>query len=423
MKALCSCLVIVLCLGLFACSSRGQGVAKNELFPFSYNRDGKLSSVSLVQAIVAALNSDLPAQRIYESFNAKHLRNLSADEFCRYIEALRPQKSIRIESIDRLGEEAEFELRLEIDQRMPLLMDGTEHSIFFYLNYVDSESDLGQMLLAVQLTDEGEPYLDGDWVRAILRLHDFSELYFTAIDEGDEAALSWLLANGKQDFREGDPFVLSAKKAKQLIQYYKRKIIGGASKSSCDYLLPGRAKFSQKYQINQVLTGERQLEIREEKGILNIHEQLTEPLRSVDRNLYVQDERVLPTTYSGSLHFYRSEELSKKLGSLRRVYYDNPDNTREFKAEYLGICFTVDGEYDHKSRTWSGEITEIDVSSPRFRFGPDLKVGLSAYDFFLIYPFAPESNYTMESSFLRGTLAMTVQIEDDKIVRLIWQYR
>ncbi len=405
------------------CQIQGRARLNEESYPLLYDKNGKLSSISLVQAIVAAINREVEPATVYNALSHKTHLDLTQDEFTRYLAALRPRQEIKIDSIERLSIETEEELRQSLERRTPLLVESIEDSLFFHLRLAETKRSPIYQILAVQINEAGEAYLAADWIRAILRISDFAELYFAAIDSRDEEALAWLLLGGRRDFVEGDPEALAALKAKQIIHYYRDFVTSEARLSTLTTLLPGRAIFSQDYVVNQVSTAKRSMEIREENGALTVFEKIPQELRSVDRNIYLDGERVFNTMYTGKYQLYKSEDVNAKLGPILRIYHDEAEKPRQFKVVYEGMTITVDGEYDRKTKFWHGELLEVSTESPRFSFGPDLRVGLSAYDFFTLYPFAAEWDYTLEAPFLRGRASLTAQFAEDKIVRLVWQYR
>ncbi|MDO5737848.1 MAG: hypothetical protein Q4P65_01175 [Eubacteriales bacterium] len=411
----------LLCL-LFTSTACSLRAAREDSYPVGLE-DGKLTALSLVQAIVSAINGDSQAKSVYLALSNRHVKNLSVDEFNEYIRAFRLIEDAKVISVSRLAVAAEEELRDSLEHRLPLLTEAIEETIFYELYFNLSELNNVNFTLGIQLDESGEPYLDGDWVRSILRVSDYAQLYFEAIDKGDKDDLAWLLSTSTSPALGDRAEEFSREKAKLILRFYRNNVTTEAVKSKLLSILPGKLTFGQNYRINQYTTAERELEIREEYGNIVVREAIREELRPVDRILYVQGERVFTGDQSGKFRLISSENISAKLGGVKRIYRNDPDNSTQFIVEYVGIALKVDGEFDYKKRYWKGEVQEIIIDSPRFSFGPQLRVGMPAGEFFLRYPFAGETDYTMEAPYMRGKVNLTVQFSSGEIDKLIWQYR
>ncbi len=399
---------------------------EDEVYPVSYDASGGFDSISLVQAIISGINGDIDGPAIYKSVPRKHLEDISLNQFLAYIEALRPSRGERIDSFQRLQPDAEQKLRDEIGHRMPLIMELAQTTIFFELNYRSENYTPEVITIGVHLHEDGGVFLSGQWVRPILRIHDYAQLYFDAIKNKDLPAVSWLLEEGYQHFEEGDVTALSKKKAQMILSFYENKVVSNIDENICEMILPGRARYKQRYSITDFSQADRSMEIREEYGKLTAYEPIPTTLESSDKILYLYGKRVLPERATGRWPQYRSDEVLHLIGEIIdiRPIEDEADATEDYErfyVDYGGATFLIEGAYDLSEMTWEGDVVQIDVSSSAFSFGDELRVGMSAYDFYSRYPFAPEDDFTVSAMHYGQQLSITAQIEDDAVQRFIWR--
>lgn len=399
---------------------------EDEAYPVSYEASGGFDSISLVQAIISGINGDIDGPTIYKSVPRKHLEDISLNQFLDYLDALRPSRGERIDSFQRLQPDEEQKLRDEVGRRMPLLMDLAETTIFFGLNYRSENYTPEAIIIGVHLHEDGGVFLSGQWVHPILRIHDYARLYFDGIKDNDLPAVSWLLEEGYQHFEEGDVTELSATKAQMILSFYDNKVVSNIDENICEIILPGRARYKQRYSITEFSQGERSMEIREEFGKLTIYEPIPTTLESTDKILYLYGKRVLPERATGRRPQYRSDDVLELVGDIKdiRPIEDEAEETpgyERFYVDYNGLTLLVEGEYDLSDPSWEGDVVQMDVTSKAYTFGDTLRVGMSAYDFYVRYPFAPEESFTVSATHYGQVLSITAQIEDDTVQRFIWR--
>lgn len=441
-------LIALICLGLslltlVGCGNFGAGPrafennldrpdtepTSDEVYPLSYAASGGFDSISLVQAIISGINDDIDPPTIYKSLPRKHLEDISLDQFIAYLDALRPSRGERIDSFQRLKPEEEQKLRDEVGRRMPLIMELAESTLFFQLNYRSENYTPESIIIGVHLHEDGGVFLSGQWVRPILRIHDYAQLYFDGIKNKDLPAVSWLLEEGYQHFEDGDVTALSSKKAAMILSFYENKVVSNIDDSICEIILPGRARYKQRYSITDFSQADRSMEIREEYGKLTIYEQIPTTLESDDKVLYLYGKRVLPERTTGSHPMYASEDVLNLVGevkNIRPIHDETEETTAEtpahtrFYVDYGGLTLLVQGTYDLSDMSWQGDVVQMDVNSKAYTFGSNLRVGMSAYDFYSRYPFAAEDGYTVSAMHYGERLTITAQIEDDVVQRFIW---
>lgn len=410
----------------------------------SFSPDGNLHPHALCQAIILAMNDNSQLADVYASLPVGSLDGISQDEFRRFVQAVRPVSGESIRSFTPISDVARTAYLQELVSLRPELQQLAEASTFYQLNYGDpkqrSANGEPMLLLAIQTREDGTPYIAYAWSQAIIRLHDYVRLYFSAIetaanDASEGAALRFLLKQERVPFRGDGQLTYLQEKTDQLLRYYAETVSTIPSSSRCQYLLPGLASYLQNYRYGSGLSGIREVQFKDYGDAIAVREPLPETLDSESSRLLLYGRPLFAATVSGHPSSYRDSDLSQAAGKILSIQILDPaattvsetgdsntssaspasadqPNEQRYQIRYADLTLEVLGQADLRQPSWEGRILRITSDSTCLSLGKNLRVGLAKADFYLAHPFYNSNEHSFRTP--AGIFSVTrVDFQDD----------
>lgn len=351
--------------------------------------DDYLSESALIQHLALAINGQEDFATAYQAIPQDQRDGLTEDEFQRYMRLLRRGLSDRVLSFSAMSSEdlttVQEKMRTQLPQQRQLIDSTRGYWLHFGSNALTTE----RLAIYCQVNAEGRAYLDRDWVAQIVRLGDFSNLYFDALDQRDETALSELLVP-----------TLADRIARKSIAYSLSNFYRYQVESTTDefLLLDARIDLLSFKESLLVAIGPRQDMTRSveftptPEGAFAVKDWLPEQLNEEDADIYLDDKLLIRIggEISSSFVTQTSSTLERKLG--KPVLHDDSNCTVQedgkslLRLSYDGIELTILGECsDHYY--WRGQVISATLTGSSFRLGSGLRPGNPAELLYARYPF------------------------------------
>ncbi len=451
-KIISLCMLCVVCLLLAGCSSLynlSSSDDKDNTFRLDTDNHNRVTSTTIVEALVSALNNPNRQETIYNALRSSFDGQVSLDEFSKYLNALSGNRKNYIHAFYRIDSSHKQELVSKIIAVNPAMTEMANNSTYYSLLTKDDKGhEVAGPTIAVQEENQ-RATISAEWLKAVSDIYDYSKIYFQALDQEDRASLEYLLRDSESS-RSDSPKLkeIIATKVDRLLEYYRESVTHRPTQSKLILLLPYYAE----YQRTSFLSNSEEHRYTSVKFTLAdqrliVEDPLREYLLPEHIVLYKDGEPELFAS-AGDIHqINNSGNLVGLLGSIKQIVSINADDktgivtsksdTSEekalddiiyktliqkdgsglFKVVYdSGIELSIKGYIDNAKKLWAGQIEEIMLTSESdYSFGGELSVGMSLVDFYQYYPFIRESGYRLTTDYAGVTLELALVIADDKI--------
>lgn len=392
-----------------------------QAYPLSLNTKGQVDDLGLVQALAAGISDPSLIPEIYESMSQPMLDGLSFEQFRQYIMALRPTGQERILSYERLEPATAEALQHSIVLREPQLANVAAHSKFFSLAYerkaVTRKDKEASCLLAVQVREDGSAYVAKPWATAVVRLRDFSQLYFDALQNHDLDSLSFLLEIGSRPFAQGDWKAYTSLRAAFINDFYLDEVTTEPAASFLQSLLPGEAIFTQEQRLSS-LTGTREVAIRELSGSFYVREPIRQSILEEDQELRIFNAPLFPEQIGYPTGIIDQDSLHP-LAGLPLEIRALEGEAETYLIRYFGMEMHLMGEVDIAQKSFRGRIRQLRFDSRIFQVGPVLRVGEASATLFMRYPAIQENDFSLKDRQGLTPVQLDLQLAGEKISRIL----
>lgn len=384
------------------------------------NSGNDLADIEFFQLITAAIRGDNDIGMYYRSIPTRQLDGLTIDEFQRYIQLLRRGISGDIHSFTSMSDEDLEKQRGSMIEQLPEHRALIESSFAYWIIYRQSGKTDEKFAFYMQTDDEDRTYLSAEWVRQILKLADYSTLYFDAIDRAQADALAFLIDQNEAK----SPVTLA--KAEKLINFYQNNISSRTSEYSLsvariDYLAFDQFGITN---LDQTQSVSRSVGFRiDSSGLITSDDYIQDVLKPEDIEIYLGDELVftLGETDEDELVKVRSYRLEDIIGE---PYFHNDDTCTTYndgvsllKLTYKGIIVSARGSCrDHTS--WNGVVIGAIITGDEFKLGSGLAVNQTEEELLKKYPFIKEAGYRLKGQYEGGRVNLNISVIDGIIVKL-----
>ncbi len=427
LRLLCTLLVLVLLVPLSACSASEAFFSPllEQLQQLIQRQPGarQLSAHQLVQKIADTLRNSSDVTKTYESIPEAQKDQLTLDQFQQYLTLLRKGIPGSIVSFSLMtGHELE-EVQESIRQQLPDQADLIESLVGFWIHYRGVGQSEKRFALYVHQQEGQAATLSGAWIQQIIDLHQFSLLYFDALNRADQEALTFLL--GEQAY---SPDILAIRAAR-LIAFYRDNI-----NSQTDEFLLTHAR------IDSI--GFEAFGITNPDGSQSVSRTMTMVQAGPDRYQVID---VLPETvhsedlivlYDSKQLFVfgqedeandqvRSGDLESIIGTPLlhddRVCQTLASGIQKMELTYGPLRLKAEGTCFRHSR-WSGRVTEIELIETACSIGSGLHPNVSVERLLTLYPFAREAGYTISGQSDQGRVQIRFVVDGDRVKQIILAY-
>lgn len=414
--------VLVLLSGLVFCSVACSGQQKPDVTNPAVLPESSdfLSESALIQHLALAINGQEDLATAYQAIPQDQRKGLTEDEFQRYIRLLRRGLPDRVLSFSAMSpsdlKAVQEKMLTQLPQQRQLINSTRGYWLHFGNNALTTE----RLAIYCQVNPEGRAYLDRDWIAQVVRLGDFSNLYFDALDQQEDTALSELLVSTLPD-QTAREFI-----AYNLINFYRYKV---ESTTDAFLLLEARIDLVSFQENLLVPIGPRQDMTRSvefsptPEGAFAVKDWLPDVLNEGDADIYFNDKLLIRVggVLSSSFVTQSSSTLERKLGKPL-LHDDSNCSVQEngqslMRLSYQGIDLTILGECsDHYY--WRGHVISATITDPSFRLGSGLGPGNPEELLYARYPFISVGQRSALAQLEGGTVELKASIESGFIKSL-----
>lgn len=381
---------------------------------------GRMNEFELVQSIVLAVNEDVTASAVFENIPARQRNDVTLSAFTRYVTLIRRVVQSDVHGITLASDEAHAQYLAQTSAQSDEMAALAAQSVFYDLNYQDESSRNSVFAMAIQLGEERVPYLSSEWIDAMLRIYDFVELYFAAVDSDDAPALKALLKQGETAALSETMDAALLQKAQDTIAFYNRRVITSPLDYNLIALLPGFASVEHyaTVSLGSARRENRTVLFADANGLIAVSDKVPSELDPQDIDVYYQDIKLF--TLGSDDDRLLSSEIEPLAGLALTHTSQNcriVNSAATFQFQYKGLTVSGHGSCD-RHVDWEGTIDSASLTYSAYRLGSGLTVGMPVSELYLRYPFARESSYVIEGAIDDKAVSLAVQVEQGYITKL-----
>lgn len=380
-----------------------------------------LSSSALAQQLALAIGGNLDIQTAFLAIPERQRESVTADQFQRYVLLLRKGVPGRISSLVAMNDNQIETVRQQVLDRLPGQQELVARTIGFWLNIRDSGIIGDRIELYCQVDEEGIAYLDGIWINQILRLDDFTNLYFDAIDRQDMDSLSELLRHSIPDDLARQAI------ARQLVWFYRNQVETDTSGFRLQTIRIDGLSFDEKLlsSIGSYNTLTRTIElIPRADGTFLVDDLLPSVLNVTDTDILFEENPILRIGGDTNSALVTLYSVPFETITGKSVLHDDStctllENGKSLiRLRYEGLEITVEGDcYNNHSR-WRGRVLSARLTSDKFYLGTGLRVGMPASSLYDQYPFISVGDKVAIGEMESGEVALSAEIENGFVTSL-----
>ncbi len=414
--------VLALAVGLMttACLAPVKTTGESSAAPATESRK-YLSESALIQQIALAVNGSIDAETVFDTIPERQRNKLTVDQFQRYISLLRRGVIGKVVSFAAMTDSDLAVMREQVTSRMPAQKALITLTQGYWLNIGDNGIAVDQLAIYYQRNDEGNAYLDNTWIEQILKIGDFYNLYFDAIDQRDTDALAELL---RATVPEN---VARTAIARSLSWFYRYQVESETSEfrmisaridgiSFVEQLVNGLG-------LNNTLS--RTIDFAPQMdGTITVNDFLPSELDVQDTEINQGEDFLFRVGGElGSTQFMvYSTALENKIGKPA-VHNDTncilQDSGKSLiQLNYAGLDLTIEGTCYSDHTRWSGRILSVTLKSTDIALGSGLKVGDTAEALYRKYPFISVGNHSATGIMSGGEVELKASVTDGYITAL-----
>jgi hypothetical protein len=261
--------------------------------------------------------------------------------------------------------------------------------------------------------ENGEVTLSRDWVTSIINIYNYSNHYFTLLDENNADAVKALLMPGFSGEEYTDEVVYA--KAQMLCEFYRLRVMSNINEYEITRLVPGQMTV----RIPETIAAEGDLfedhivSFAYQNGVYNIYDKIN---AANDINLVYLvrgDERLIR---AGNEYSY--SQLNSVIGSVPSTFSYDPDNNMIIVI-YSDLVLRFD-DVVMTGEDWEGSLTSIHlISSSIYSLGYNLYPGMTRSQVLMAYPFADETGYTITVNSGANEYEVTILFSEDGTVESV----
>ena len=371
-----------------------------------------ISIQEMTRLIINSINDKRTTADSYSKIPENQLDGLSYSYFYEYLNILRT-----VSTQDNNGKIVSF--RIISDEECTNLLGSGAASRYGQIKGAQLlfSSDVEYPIyIFFSVNDEGEVYLSKDWVTSIINIYNYSNHYFTLLDESNADAVKALLFPGLTGTEYTDDVVYC--KAQQLCEFYRLRVMSNRSE----------------YEITRLVPWEMTVRIPEtiaSDGLLFEDHLVTISL--LDNGNYFIDDKITSAPDLNLTYLVRGDErlirigneytfsqLVGAMGEPSAVNYNEDEGL--VIVIYSGAILRFDDVYEF-SEDWTGTLSSIRlIVSSSYSVGYNLYVGMTRSQILLSYPFADDYDYTLYVSSGSRDYQVEFGFDDDDVVQYVKVY-
>ena len=377
----------------------------------------------MARLLVDSMQDDGEIEDYYRQIPEDQRGGVTFSEFCEYISILQKMmpRGSRITAFDIVE-------GVEKDGLLSSMKDADSEE---YSNLIDScvpirvettgiRSSGRPLYFYLQTKDDGEVYLNREWIMSCLNLYAFSVHYFEAYTNQNLADVESLLpyTEVKEPIPSSEDILVA--KAKEMIRFYSVNV----TKSSLnDYEMISIDASNLVYLQNDVLDTHLQANTRqvhfksnsEEK--ITVLDPITSELKTVDLYLYYNGRRTVRIgehAAASQLTNMFGKPISISCGPVLSggsAETNRADGYRNILIRYHGFVITVYGRY-YGEDNWEGTYVRFRIwDTEKASIGNEISVEKTSWDVLKRYPFADETEYVLDITMDGESYVLNVELD------------
>ncbi|MBP3810539.1 MAG: hypothetical protein ILA15_07405 [Clostridiales bacterium] len=368
-----------------------------------------ISVQEMTRLIVSAINDKRNTADVYSQIPSDQNDGLSYSYFYEYMNILRT-----VSTQDNNGKVVSF--RIMSDDECLNLLGGDLINRYGQIKGAELmySSDVEYPLyIFFSVKENGEVTLSKDWVTSIINIYNYSNHYFTLLDESNADAVKALLMPGFNGEEYTDEVVYA--KAQMLCEFYRLRVMSNINEYEITRLVPGQMTV----RIPETIAAEGDLfedhivSFTYQNGVYNIDDKIN---AANDINLVYLvrgDERLIR---AGNEYSY--SQLNSVIGSVPSTFSYDPDNNMIIVI-YSDLVLRFD-DVVMTGEDWEGSLTSIHlISSSIYSLGYNLYPGMTRSQVLMAYPFADETGYTITVNSGANEYEVTILFSEDGTVESV----
>lgn len=259
---------------------------------------------------------------------------------------------------------------------------------------------------------DGSVSLSSDWVTSIINIYNYSNHYFTLLDENNADGVKALLIPGLQNEVYTDEVLYA--KAQQLCDFYRLRVMSNMNEYEITRLVPWEmsVRIPETIAVDGELFEEHEVSFYYDDGSYSIDDQISVAPDISLVYLVRGDERLVRVGNE-----YSHEQLAAMLGEPSTLTYD--PTARMMIVIYPELILRLD-EVSGDEESWAGTVTSIRlISNSVYSIGYNLFVGMTRSQILLAYPNVDNQEFTLSVEGSSGTYNVTFTFDDEDVVTYI----
>lgn len=399
------CLVWLFSFG--ACNLAGQ-IRHRVHDSITEQRD--LSLQEMTRLLVSAINDKRNTADAYSSIPSSQTDGLSYSYFYEYMNILRS-----VSSNNNTGKVVSFRIMSD-DESLSFLgqdvVDRYGHVKGAQLLY--SSDPQYPMYIFFKEDENGNVSLSSEWVTSIINIYNYSNHYFTLLDENNADAVEALLMPGLAGDEYTDDVVYA--KAQLLCEFYRLRVMSDVSEYEITRLVPGQMIV----RIPETLAPDGDL--------FEDHEVV---FTAQSNGNYIIDDTITAADDVNLIYLIRGDERLIRVGaeySLNQLNsimgyapstFTYDDDTGMVIVIYSGVILRFDG-VTMSENDFTGTLSSIRlISSSVFSIGYNVFPGMTRTQLLMAYPFADESDYLITVDTGARSYEVEIDFDDEGIVQTV----
>ncbi len=364
-----------------------------------------VSVQEMTRLLISAINDKRNMADVYSQIPVDQTDGLSYSYFYEYINILRT-----VSTQDNNGKVVSFRI-ISDDECLSLLGSNLiNHYGQIKGAQLMYSSDVEYPLYVFfTVKDNGEVTLSSEWVTSIINIYNYSNHYFTLLDENNADAVKALLMPGFSGEEYTDEVVYA--KAQMLCEFYRLRVMSNINEYEITRLVPGQmtVRIPETIAAEGDLFEEHIVSFTYINGVYNIDDRIDV---ADDINLIYLvrgDERLIRI---GSDYSYN--QLGSIIGSAPSTFSYDPETCMAIVI-YSDLVLRFDGVV-MSDDDWTGVLTSMRlISSSVYSLGYNLYPGMTRTQVLMAYPSADETDYTISIN----EYEVTMVFNDDGVLQYV----
>jgi len=368
----------------------------------------EVSIQEMTRLLISSINDKRTTADTYSRIPEAQLDGLSYSYFYEYMNILRS-----VSTQDSNGKVVSF--RILRDEECHDLL-GTDVSSAYgnikgaQLLY-SSEVEYPVYIFFRQNSD-GTVSLSRDWITSIINIYNYSNHYFTLLDENNADGVKALLMPGLQNEVYTDEVLYA--KAQQLCDFYRLRVMSGINEYEITRLVPWEltVRIPETIAVDGELFEEHRVSFYYEEGSYSIDDRISVAPDISLVYLVRGDERLVRVGNE-----YTHDQIASILGEPSTHTYD--PTTNMMILIYPDLILRLD-EVGGTDDAWTGTVSSVRlISNSVYSIGYNLFVGMTRSQILLAYPNADDQDFTLPVEGSTGTYNVTFSFDENDIVTYI----